>query len=69
MKLLKLILGSLLMVIGFLLLMAEEIPGEELNLGEFIGVKVISLLMMLLGYKLLVDLNILNEHTKQNGTD
>ena len=66
MKTLKLIVGVILGLIGFLLLISDELPGEELNLSKFIIIKVISILLLLAGYKLLKSLNILNEYTKQH---
>ncbi len=64
MKTLKLIVGVILGLIGFLLLISDELPGEELNLSKFITLKVISFILLLAGYKLLKSLNILNEYTE-----
>lgn len=66
MKTLKLIVGVLFGLIGFLLLISDELPGEELNLSKFITVKVISFILLLAGYKLLKSLNILDEYTNNN---
>ena len=66
MKTLKLIVGVVLGLIGFLLLISDELPGQELNLSKFITLKVISILLLLAGYKLLKSLNILDEYTNHN---
>lgn len=66
MKTLKLIVGVLLGLIGFLLLISDELPGQELNLLKFITIKVISILLLLAGYKILKSLKILDEYTKQH---
>ena len=63
MKILKLIVGSLLLLVGFLLLISEELPGEELNLTNIIFMKILSITVMIIGYKLIKSLGILDEYT------
>ena len=66
MKTSKLIVGVLFGLIGFLLLISDELPNQELNLLKFITIKVVSIILLLAGYKLLKSLNILNEYTNNN---
>lgn len=66
MKTLKLIVGVILVLIGFLLLISDELPGQDLNLFKFIFIKAASILLLLAGHRILKTLNILDEYTKHN---
>ena len=68
MKTLKLIVGVIFGLIGFLLLISDELPGEQLNLSNFITIKIAAIILLGVGYKLLKSLNILNEYTKHDRT-
>ena len=66
MKTLKLIVGIINILIGFLLLISDELPGQDLNLFRFIFTKIVSFILLLAGYKILKSLNILDEYTNHN---
>jgi hypothetical protein len=66
MKYIKLIIGIIFIFTGFLAIIADEIPGEPINISKIIAIKIIGIILLLIGYKLLISLKILNEYTESN---
>ncbi len=57
-KNLKLVIGYLFLLIGFLLLISGELPNEPLDISYLIKLKLVALLLIIVGYKILKKLNV-----------